>query len=147
MRVNLVIQKKFLIFMSFCLSSYIVFLLSDLYFKPVPLANLLGCLALIFYMATLTPSIFRIVFPSMRSHKILVWLLKNRRNIGIISYVLASNHGLLIIINRNISFLVLDTYFYYFQGIFLFFIMTLLAITSNDWSVKKLKKIGQNCTN
>jgi methionine sulfoxide reductase heme-binding subunit len=139
MRTNLGNSKQFLIFLCLYLSSYITFVLLGLYFRPVPLANFLGCLALLIYIATLAPSILRVVFPNTRSNKILIWLLKRRRHIGITSYVLASNHALLLVLQRNINFLVLDTYIYYFQGIFMFFIMTLLAITSNDWSIKKLK--------
>jgi methionine sulfoxide reductase heme-binding subunit len=140
MRLNLGIRKQSLILVTLYLSSYIAFLLLGLYFRPVPLANLLGCLALLFYTATLAPSILRVVSPNTRGNKILIWLLKSRRHIGIISYILASNHGLLLVLQRNIDFLHPDTYIHYFQGIFMFFIMTLLAITSNDWSVKALKK-------
>lgn len=140
MRTNLGHSKQSLIFLALCLTSYVAFVLLALYFRPVTLANFLGCLALIIYMATLAPSILRIVYPNLRSNKILTWLLKRRRHIGIASYVLASNHALLMVIQKNINLLTLDTYLHYFQGIFMFFIMTLLAITSNDWSVKKLKK-------
>ncbi|WP_414621451.1 ferric reductase-like transmembrane domain-containing protein [Calothrix sp. CCY 0018] len=139
MLTNLVKSKQSLIFLTLCLTSYIAFVLLALYFKPVTLANFLGFLALIAYIATLLPSTFRTVFPNMRSNKILVWLLKRRRHIGIISYVLASNHGLLMIIQKNINLLSADTYIRYFQGILILFIMSLLAITSNDWSVKGLK--------
>ncbi|WP_414548400.1 ferric reductase-like transmembrane domain-containing protein [Anabaena sp. CCY 0017] len=140
MRLNFSISKQSLIFLILYLSSYIAFVLLGLYFRPVPLANFLGCLALLFYTATLVPSILRVVFPNTRGNKILIWLLKKRRHIGIISYILASNHGLLLMLQRNINFLHLETYIHYFQGIFMFFIMTLLAITSNDWSMKALKK-------
>ncbi|OKH44040.1 hypothetical protein NIES2101_29290 [Calothrix sp. HK-06] len=116
------------------------FLLLGLYFRPVPLANFLGCLALLVYTATLAPSICRTVFPNMRGNKTLVWLLKNRRHVGIASYVLGSNHALLMVVQKNINLLAPSTYVHYFQGISIFFIMTLLAVTSNDWSVKALKK-------
>lgn len=140
MLTNLVKGKQSLIFLTLCLTSYIAFVILGLYFRPVTLANFLGCLALLNYMATLTPSILRTVFPNTRSNKVWIWLLKNRRYIGITSYVLVSNHALLMVIQKNINLLNPDTYVHYFQGIFMFFIMTLLAITSNDWSVKNLKK-------
>jgi methionine sulfoxide reductase heme-binding subunit len=140
MRVNLIKSRQSLTFLALCLSSYIIFVLLALCFKPVTLGNFLGFLALFMYIMTLTPSIFRTVFPNMRSNKILVWLLKKRRYTGIISYVLASNHGLLMVIQKNIDLLTRDTYIHYFQGISIFFIMSLLAATSNDWSVKLLKK-------
>ncbi|NJL64130.1 MAG: iron reductase [Methylacidiphilales bacterium] len=133
-------SKQSLIFLTLCLASYIAFVLLALYLRPAPLANFLGCLALLIYMATVLPSIFRSTFPNQRSNKILIWLLKKRRHIGITSYVLASNHALLMVIQKSINLLTPATYIHYFQGILMFFIMTLLAVTSNDWSVKALKK-------
>ncbi|MBD2168838.1 ferric reductase-like transmembrane domain-containing protein [Calothrix membranacea FACHB-236] len=140
MLANLRKSKQSFIFLALCLSSYLAFVILELYFRPVTLANLLGCLALLSYIATVAPSILREVFPNTRSNKVVIWLLKHRRYIGITSYVLASNHGLLMVIQKNINLLIPNTYIHYFQGIFMFFIMTLLAITSNDWSVKNLKK-------
>ncbi len=140
MRINLEKSKQSLIFLALCLTSYLAFILLAFYFKPVTLANFLGCLALIVYIMTLAPSILRIVFKNIRNHKTLVWLCKKRRHIGIMSYVLASNHALLMVIQKNINLLTPSTYIHYFQGISIFFIMTLLAVTSNDWSVKLLKK-------
>ncbi|MBD2361283.1 ferric reductase-like transmembrane domain-containing protein [Anabaena minutissima FACHB-250] len=140
MRINLEKSQQSLIFLALCFTSYLAFALLSFYFKPVTLANFLGFLALIVYMMTLAPSIFRVVFVNTRMNKSLVWLLKNRRHIGIASYVLASNHGLLMVLQKDINLLTPSTYFHYFQGITIFFIMTLLAVTSNDWSVKLLKK-------
>ena len=112
--------------------------------QSVTLANFFGFIALIAYILTLTPSIFKTVFPKTRQNQTLRWLLKKRRIIGIASYVLACSHGLLIVFKHNIDFFNPLTYIHYFQGIFSFFILTLLAITSNDWSVKLLKKKWQN---
>ena len=137
---NMFFSMRHLIFLTLWLTSYLVFPLLNFHFQPVPLANFLGFMALIFYMMTLAPSILRKVFPKIRSDKMLILLLKNRRNIGIASYVLASNHGLLMVISRDIDLLNSYTYIHYFQGISAFFIMSLLTITSNDVSVKYLKK-------
>ncbi|MBW4599214.1 MAG: hypothetical protein KME29_06255 [Calothrix sp. FI2-JRJ7] len=57
MRTNIDKSKKSLIFLALSLSSYIGFLLLGLYFRPAPLANFLGCLALLVYTATLAPSL------------------------------------------------------------------------------------------
>ena len=108
--------------------------------RAFTLANFLGFLALIAYFLTLTPGIFKTVFPKTRKNKTLLWLLKKRRGIGITSYVLACSHGLLLVIEKNINFLEFETYVYSFHGMLSFLIMSLLAITSNDWSVKLLKK-------
>jgi hypothetical protein len=41
---------------------------------------------------------------------------------------------------KNFDLFDLKSYFVYFQGVATFIIFSLLAITSNDWSVKRLKK-------
>lgn len=105
-----------------------------------PLANILGLLALVSYIITLLPTILRIVFPQTKESGIPQWLLKRRRLIGIIAFFLALGHGFLLVKKRNLDFLDLKTFWIYSQGITTFTIFTLLAITSNNWSVKKLKK-------
>ncbi|MDZ8083716.1 MAG: ferric reductase-like transmembrane domain-containing protein [Nostoc sp. SerVER01] len=104
------------------------------------LANILGFMALASYSLTLLPTILRIVIPQTKETGIPKWLLKRRRIIGIISFFLALGHGLLMVEKRNFDFFDIKTSWIYIQGISTFIIFTLLAITSNDWSVKKLKK-------
>ncbi len=104
------------------------------------LANVLGFLALFAYLITLLPTILRIVFPRMIETGIPQWLLKHRRFIGILAFLLALIHGFLLSEKRNLDFLDLKTYLIYIQGISTFIIFTVLAITSNGWSIKKLKK-------
>jgi len=105
-----------------------------------PLANILGLLALISYILTLFPTILRIVFPEVRQTSIPKILLKNRRHIGILAFFFALVHGFLLVQKRNFDFLDLKTYWVYCQGVATFTIFAILAITSNDWSVKRLKK-------
>lgn len=105
-----------------------------------PIANILGFLALCSYIATLLPTILRIVFPQARKQYIPKFLRKYRRQIGLIAFVLALAHGWLLIHKRNIDFFDLDTYWIYIQGVATFLIFTLLAITSNNWSVRSLKR-------
>ena len=105
-----------------------------------PLANILGFLALASYIATLLPTTLRIVFPQTKETGIPQWLLKHRRNIGIIAFFLALGHGFLMVQKRNFDFFDIKTFWIYFQGVSTFIIFTLLSITSNNWSVKKLKK-------
>jgi methionine sulfoxide reductase heme-binding subunit len=104
------------------------------------LANVLGLMALVSYSITLLPTILRIVFPKTKETGIPKLLLKHRRIIGIISFFLALGHGLLMIQKRNFDFFDLKTFEIYIQGITTLIIFTLLAITSNNWSIKKLKK-------
>ena len=105
-----------------------------------PLPNLLGFLALVTYIVTLLPTILRIVFPQTKETGIPQWLLKRRRLIGIMAFFLALAHGYLLVKKRQLDFLDPKTFWIYVQGISTFTIFTLLAITSNNWSVKKLKK-------
>ena len=104
------------------------------------LANFLGVLALFSYIVTLLPTILRIVFPRTKETGIPKSLLKHRRVIGILAFFFALGHGFLLVIKRNLDFFDIKTFWIYIQGVSTFTIFTLLAITSNDWSVKKLKK-------
>ncbi|MEB3277951.1 MAG: ferric reductase-like transmembrane domain-containing protein [Lyngbya sp.] len=104
------------------------------------LAHVLGILALISYVITLSPTLLRIVFPQTRKTGIPKLLLKQRRPIGIISFVFAVGHGFLLVRQRSIDFFDLKTSWIYITGVFTFLILAILTITSNDWSVKKLKK-------
>ena len=105
-----------------------------------PLPNSLGLSALVCYVLTLLPTILRIVFPKTKKTKFTKLLLKYRRQIGVIAFLLALAHGLLLVNKRNLDFFDIQTYWVYSQGIVTFIIFTLLAMTSNNWSIKKMKK-------
>ena len=107
---------------------------------PFPISNGLGFLALGGYVLTLLPTNLRIVFPQTRQNSMPKWLLKNRRMIGILSFLLALLHGYLLVIKRDFDFFNPTSFLVYIQGVSTFMIFTLLAITSNDWSVKRLKR-------
>ncbi|MEC4813682.1 MAG: hypothetical protein SAK29_10500, partial [Scytonema sp. PMC 1069.18] len=92
---KILIRKPFIMVFAFSLISYIVTLLLALFFQPARLANVFGYLALLAYIATLLPSILKTVFPNTKGSKILIFLIKNRRFIGITAFILASHHGLL----------------------------------------------------
>ena len=111
-----------------------------MFIDPSPLSNSLGFLALGGYIATLLPTNLRIVFPQTKQATMPKWLLKNRRIIGILSFCLALGHGYLLVIKRDFDFFDLSTFWVYIQGVATFIIFTLLAITSNDWSTRRLKK-------
>ncbi len=103
-------------------------------------ASYLGFLALLTYIITLLPTIIRKVFPNTKKTNIPKILLKYRREIGVISFLLGAGHGILLFTKRSFDVFDLKSYLVYSQGIVILAIFTLLAITSNDWSVKKLKK-------
>jgi methionine sulfoxide reductase heme-binding subunit len=109
-------------------------------FDPSPLSNSLGFLALGGYIATLLPTNLRIVFPQTKQSAMPKWLLKNRRIIGILSFCLALGHGYLLVVKRDFDFFDPSTFWVYIQGVATFIIFALLAITSNDWSIRRLKK-------
>jgi sulfoxide reductase heme-binding subunit YedZ len=106
-------------------------------------ANLLGILAVVSYILTLLPTSLRVVFPALKKAKLPIKLLKNRRQLGILSFLLALGHAWLLVIKRNFDFFDLNTYRVYVHGSATFIIFTLLAVTSNDWCVKKMKKNWQ----
>ncbi|CDM96041.1 MAG: ferric reductase-like transmembrane domain-containing protein [Limnospira sp. PMC 1291.21] len=97
-------------------------------------------MALIFYTLSLLPTILRVVFPQTKQTSIPKFLLKHRRTIGILAFIVAFGHGYILVKKRDIDFSDLKTFWVYIQGVVTFIIFTLLAITSNDWSVKRLKK-------
>lgn len=107
---------------------------------PFCQASLLGFLAVVAYFITLLPTNLITVFPQTKKTKIPQWIFKNRRWIGLLAFFLAFGHGFIFVQKRNFDFRDIKTYWIYFQGISTFIIFTLLAITSNDWSVKRLKK-------
>lgn len=104
----------------------------------VTLANFLGYLALVSYILTLLPSILRVVFPNTKKAEFIKWLFKYRRRLGVASFWFTLGHGYLLVLKRNFDFFDLQTYSQYYTGVSSFVIFTLLAITSNDWSIKKL---------
>lgn len=137
---SILIRKQVIIFLAIVLISYFVSLLLWIIFNPAPLANILGFLALLIYVATVLPSIVRVVFPATKQFRQIVWLLKYRRYIGVAVFSFGLNHGVLLIIQRRLDLTALETYIHYFQGCTMLVIFTLLVITSNDQAVKLLKK-------
>lgn len=132
-------RGQLIYFLVLVLAIYPISLFLAISLNLAPLANIFGFLALVSYTATLLPSMLRVVIPSIKQNKILVWLLKNRRAIGVTAFALGLNHGVLLIIKRNLDLLDWQTYARYFQGFAILFILTLMAITSNDETVKTLK--------
>ena len=102
--------------------------------------HVLGFFALIGYVVTLVPSILKIVVPQSKKTGIPNILLKQRRLLGILSFLVAFSHGLILIQKRQIDFSDFRTGLVYFPGLVPMTIFTLLAVTSNDWSMKAMKK-------
>ena len=99
-----------------------------------------GFIALITYILSIVPKNLTTLFPSTKQLKVIKLLFKHRRFIGLFAFFWASIHTTITISDRNIDLLSLNTYFIYYSGIGTFVIFTLLAITSNKFSIKRLKK-------
>lgn len=104
------------------------------------LANFLGFASLVCYGLTLVPTNLRVIFPKTKSAGIPKNLLKHRRLIGVMAFYLALCHGILLISKRNFDMFDAKTYGVYVQGVFIFLVFACLTMTSNDWSIKLLKK-------
>lgn len=132
-------RKQYFIYLLLVLATYPVSLILAFFFKPVPIANILGFFALLSYIASLLPSLIKAVFPSSKKNKIIARLLKYRRHIGVGAFSLGLNHGVLLILKLQLNLLDFYTYINYIQGFSTLLIFTLLAFTSHDEAVKNLK--------
>ena len=139
MRKTPLIRRQVIIFLILVLSSYLIALLIAIALNPPFLANIFGFLSLLVYVVTVLPSILKKVFPQSKKDKILNWLLKYRRYTGVAAFGFGLNHGVLLTLQRQLDLLDPQTYLHYFQGGASLVIFTLLAITSNDQTVKLLK--------
>ena len=99
-----------------------------------------GYLALIPYIATLLPSNFLIIFSNFKKSYVRKTLLKSRREIGLVCFLFSIIHGLYVAHIHNMDFFSVDTYINYFTGLGSILIFSILAVTSNNWSMRKLRK-------
>ena len=104
------------------------------------LISISGFIALITYITTLLPSNLNKVFPHLKKNSLVKLLSRNRRNTGLLSFFFASIHSAITVSHLNINLFELNTYSVYYTGTFSFAIFTVLALTSNNFSIKKLKK-------
>ena len=102
--------------------------------------ELTGYLGLIAHILTLIPSNLRFVFTSIKSTPLYRKILKYRREIGLTCYFFSVVHSVLIFYKHQINMLAFDTYIRYFTGLGSITIFTVLAFTSNNWSIRKFGK-------
>ncbi len=133
-------RKQVLIYLAIFAVIYFSAVIVALLIKPIWLSNLLGFWAMLSYMGSLIPGLFRVILPNSKKHPFIIFLLRHRRFLGVAAFMLALNHGVLQLLHRQINLLDLETYLNYFQGLSMFVVMTLLALTSSDESVKYLKR-------
>jgi sulfoxide reductase heme-binding subunit YedZ len=125
-----------LVFINHILSAMLFFLI-----PYIDYANIMGVLSLIYYALTIIPTIIKTLFPNFYKQQY-IWksLMKNRRYTGVTAFCFAWNHAALLIWQKSLNFLDFNTCLQYFQGLSSIIIFTILAITSNDESVRKLQK-------
>ncbi len=101
------------------------------------LLHLTGEMSVRIFLLTLFISPFKLLFPKNKFWK---WMLKHRRQIGIIAFLYLLLHfGIYLVNLPSISQFVLDLYeTTYITGWLAFIIMLALALTSNSFSVKML---------
>ncbi|MFM7407767.1 MAG: ferric reductase-like transmembrane domain-containing protein [Cuspidothrix sp.] len=109
----------------------------------IPSANLLGFISLITYIFTLLPSSIRTVLPQIKKAKMTINLLKYRRQLSILAFLLALIHTRLMVIKRNVDLFDPQMYQISLEGTITLIIFALLAFTSNNWSIKKMKNNWQ----
>ncbi len=102
--------------------------------------NALGFFATLTYVATLLPSNFKVVFPAFKYTSFYRALLKNRRAIGLWTFVFSVAHVCVIFYQQHLDLSAMEFYRKSLSGLLLLSIFTLLAITSNNWSIRKLQK-------
>jgi methionine sulfoxide reductase heme-binding subunit len=102
--------------------------------------NFFGFLAAITYFITIIPGLIRTLYPAWMRLGWAKFLLKWRRELGVLAFFFALLHGSWIVWERNLNLFSLPTLISYIYGISMSLILTILAITSNDFSVKKFKK-------
>ncbi|MBE9048299.1 ferric reductase-like transmembrane domain-containing protein [Pleurocapsales cyanobacterium LEGE 10410] len=102
--------------------------------------SLCGFITLIVYIATIFPSNIVKIFPKTKKYKLNRLLLQHRRSSGLAAFFLASNHAVISLGHYGINLLDLSIYQNYYSGLSIYVIFALLAITSNNWSLRKLKR-------
>lgn len=121
----------------------LIFLSSSLIlmsWPAAPISNVLGLFSVLSYGLTLIPSLIKTLIPNIKRHPLCIWLLKYRRQMGVASFCFGAQHGLIVVVQRSLDMTDMHTYIQYVHGSILFAIFALLMITSNDESVKWLKK-------
>jgi len=105
-----------------------------------PLSNILGFVALALYFVTLQPGVIRVIDPHLLRSKYLMFINKYRRRLGVAAFIFGLLHGILMIQKKGLDLLDIGSYLNYWPGFLLLIIFTILAITSNQWSVSHLKQ-------
>ena len=134
-----ILRKRVFIFIALVIASYAISLAIFVFLEPAPIANTIGLLSLFCYIATIIPGIARVIYPASKRNKILIWIVRNRRYTGVAAFGFGLNHAVLLILERHLNLLDYKTDVHCLEGLATLIIFTILATTSNDWTVKNLK--------
>lgn len=104
------------------------------------LPNILAFISVLFYFLSLLPGLLNYVNPEWRSSKFAHIIKKHRRGLGILAFVFGFLHGAIIAVKNRINFSDPMEYLKYIPGILLLTIFSVLALTSNNYSVHHLKR-------
>ncbi|MEM9217855.1 MAG: iron reductase [Cyanobacteria bacterium P01_F01_bin.150] len=137
-------QRSSTIFLTIFLLIFIGSALALSYVDISYIGNVLGLLSIVSYVFTLMPGIVKTLTPKAKRHSLVIGLMRNRRQIGVASFCFGAQHGLFIVMQRSLDLMNMHTYMQYIHGSILFGIFSLLTITSNNESVKFLKKKWQH---
>jgi methionine sulfoxide reductase heme-binding subunit len=137
-------RKQLIIYLGIYICLYTIALAGAIITQPTLFSNFLGLLSVMLYIGSLLPGMISSMLPNVRRNPTIVMLLRHRRFLGVSAFLLALNHGVLQFVKQDISLLESSTYIHYFQGLTMITIMTCLALTSSDESVKALKKKWKN---
>jgi len=102
--------------------------------------NVLGFLAVLVYSATLLPSSLKVLFPTLKMNAFVQMLLRNQRTIGIWTFILSMAHICAVVSLHRMNLLRPEFYWQSSSGLLIITIFTLLTVTSNNWSIKRLKR-------
>ncbi|PSB02121.1 ferric reductase-like transmembrane domain-containing protein [Merismopedia glauca] len=133
-------KRQLITYLAIAAIIYALAIAISLLIAPFLFSNLLGLIALICYALTLVPGIIKAILPQFSRNKLTFLLLKHRRFIGVLTFCLALNHGMLQVIKRHLYLLNLSTYLHYFQGFSMMTILIILTVTSSNEAVKFHKK-------
>ena len=103
--------------------------------------NFLGFLALLVYSATLLPSNLKVAFPQFTATRTYKFLLKNRREAGVLTFAISALHACVAVYQQSAGKpMTVDILRQSISGLLILTIFAALALTSNNWSIAKLKR-------
>ena len=102
--------------------------------------NTFGFIATLTYVGTLLPSNLKVAFPAFKQTGFYKTLQRNRAEFGLWTFILSVLHACFVLYHHNPDLSGIEFYRKSVSGLLLLTIFTLLAVTSNKWSMRTLGK-------